>query len=270
MIISKLHLDFDNLVICPTESSNIKSRLECCPTYEDGMLPLFAAPMDTVVSEQNYALFTDYLIQPILPRKQGGYALNSDEWIALSLAQFQEMFLESRYYEVIKGTRYVCIDIANGHMRQLADIIYDAKRLYDSNLIIMAGNVANPLTYKALSDAGADYVRVGIGNGAGCWEENTLVLTEEGYKKISDITTNDKVLTHTGEYESVINTLSYITEEELIVVNGETCTKDHKLYVVNKSDVPFVNEANYTEFAFFIEAHLLSEDKHLIVALDNE
>jgi IMP dehydrogenase/GMP reductase len=53
-------------------------------------------------------------------------------------------------------------------MLKLHNLIREAKDKYGDKLKIMAGNIANPEGYRLLSEAGADYIRVGIGTGSVC------------------------------------------------------------------------------------------------------
>ena len=61
----------------------------------------------------------------------------------------------------------IVLDTAHGHSRGVLDTISKLKA-QDSNLSIIAGNVATGYGAKALIDAGADCVKVGIGAGASC------------------------------------------------------------------------------------------------------
>ena len=51
LINEKVCYTYEDLTIKPCVVSNINHRIECVPFDKDGMLPLFAAPMDTVVNE---------------------------------------------------------------------------------------------------------------------------------------------------------------------------------------------------------------------------
>ena len=53
-------------------------------------------------------------------------------------------------------------------MENLINIIKDTKEKYGSKLILMVGSIANPKAYLNLAKAGADYIRVGVGNGSVC------------------------------------------------------------------------------------------------------
>jgi hypothetical protein len=85
---------------------------------------------------------------------------------------------------------YALIDVANGHMPQLLSMVYSAKNKYNTELVLMVGNVANPKTYLEYSIAGADYVRIGIGNGGGCL---TTVQTGIGYPMASLISETHEI-----------------------------------------------------------------------------
>ena len=95
---------------------------------------------------------------------------------------------------------------------------------------------------------------------ADCLEENTIILTKNGEKKISDIDYNDEILTHTGEYKKVKNIISKdISKHITIKVNGNTifCSEDHKLIVFRDGKVEEIKskDLKYSDF-------LLLKDKN--------
>lgn len=164
-----MKLDFDDILIVPKTVTSINSRSEITVRDENGFLPIFAAPMDTVVDRYNMGKYLDLGIRVCLPRiaepTEQHYSLNENVFYAYSLVDFQRIFLG----DVGKpGKTYALIDVANGHMPAVLETIREAKEKYGDSLCIMAGNIANPETFRVLSEAGADYIRVGIGNGGGC------------------------------------------------------------------------------------------------------
>lgn len=158
-----------DVFIVPAEVSEVNSRSECDVYDHDGYLPLFTAPMSSVVDLENYKLFNENKIRPIIPRNIDlniRIRLCDEVWCAFSLSEFENEFNGASKKLVVK--KYVLIDIANGNMLKLHDAIKKGKEIHGEKLVIMAGNIANPETYRVLSDIGVDFCRVGVGGGAGC------------------------------------------------------------------------------------------------------
>lgn len=175
MVNNKVLFDLDDILIQPTTNTKINSRGEVSTVDDINMLPLFAAPMDTVVDESNYKLFNDVGIYTIIPRKPHDFytkdyiSFDRRRWFAYGLSDFKLCFIDNiQKPKSIFEKMYALIDIANGHMELLLELVEEAKSFYGDHLVLMVGNVANPQTYVNLSNAGADYIRCGVGNGGGC------------------------------------------------------------------------------------------------------
>jgi len=76
----------------------------------------------------------------------------------------------------------ICVDTAHGHSRGVLDCVRAIKKKIDIQVI--AGNVATGEGAKALLDAGADAVKVGIGPGAIC---TTRVVAGVGVPQVTAI-----------------------------------------------------------------------------------
>ena len=143
--------------------TDITSRKQVNPFDENGNLPIFVAPMTSVLNESNYKIFADKGVIPILPRNCTETRDIAEVWHSYSLQEFESIIDSSKDY----NGYHILIDVANGHMRKIYDLVKKAKEKWP-NIVIMIGNIANPAIYYNCCDAGVDYVRVGIGGGSVC------------------------------------------------------------------------------------------------------
>ena len=145
--------------------------------------------MSSVVSFDNTQAFNDAKIRTVIPRS---YSIEERlkflfedryNFVAFSLAEAREIFInKAEEYEIEEKvaerhindfisrefTEYevdrrsplkICIDLANGHMRCLLELVKEIKAKFGNKIVIMTGNIANPDTYYDYEDAGVDYCR---------------------------------------------------------------------------------------------------------------
>lgn len=94
-----------------------------------------------------------------------------------------EKGLERLEAVVAAGVDVVAIDTAHGHSKPVLETIREAKRRYP-HLPLMAGNVATAAATRALIEAGADAVKIGIGAGSIC---TTRIISGVGVPQITAI-----------------------------------------------------------------------------------
>lgn len=181
----EVKLGYEDISIVPEVISDIKSRKECFCWTDGWNLPIFTAPMDNVVDESTSKIFRDRGIPVVFPRTIPFerrinllYQSSNIFFISFSQQEAKELFLnytsESsilllrlKIKESINRGWFICIDIADGHMSELLQIVKQIKEKYNA-VKIMTGNIANPKTYEHYENAGCDYVRCNIGSGSGC------------------------------------------------------------------------------------------------------
>ena len=76
-----------------------------------------------------------------------------------------------------------------------------------------------------------------------CFVEDTRVLTNSGYKLIQDVNLTDKLLTHTGEFQNIINLQRKIYSQKMYSIRIKyhpepiVCTSEHPFYVREKVEI---------------------------------
>lgn len=173
----KKYLTYDDIALVP-QYSKVCSRSQCSTETWLGdfqfKLPVMPSNMKCVIDEtlafrlskQNYF----YVMHRFDSTKKFIYNANVDNFriISISLGVKQE---DRNIVDFItsSGLRvdYITVDIAHGHCLAMKDMIsYIKKNL--PRVFVIAGNIATFQAYKDLAEAGADAVKVGIGQGAAC------------------------------------------------------------------------------------------------------
>ena len=103
--------------------------------------------------------------------------------------------LHQRIEALVKaGVDVISVDTAHGHSRGVLDAVRGIK-LQFPNLQVIAGNVATGDGAKALADAGADAVKVGVGPGSIC---TTRIIAGIGMPQLTAVYESAKALRGTG------------------------------------------------------------------------
>ncbi len=101
--------------------------------------------------------------------------------VAAAIGPYDDARLEAL---AAAGVDAVIVDTAHGHSKGVIETVKMVKKRYGKNLDVIAGNIATGEAAKALVDAGADAVKVGIGPGSIC---TTRVVAGVGVPQITAI-----------------------------------------------------------------------------------
>lgn len=288
-------LSYDDVMIVPSYSE-IKSRTEPVTRTKVGTisleLPIISSPMDTV-TEYDMAVamsrlggmglihrFLDPKDQALMLKRafdsmedsivaEDSYLRNTFGTVGAAIGVGDSEFERLKTLIDISGRERfttLAIDVANGFSSYMKEMIDRVRSSYGDSINIIAGNIATGEGFDFLAKAGANAIRGGIGGG--CFTPGTKVLTNSGLKSIEDIIIGDVVATHTGSWMTVVDTLQFDRDEEIVVINGIESTKNHEYYVVKKSDSNLITDDNIHQYAFWIEADHLDEREHLLIELD--
>ena len=271
---------YKDVSVVPAPVSKISHRAECNPYDENWKLPLFTAPMDSVVGLENYQMFVDKGIQAIYPRtiqiEERIYQLQSvmdeDEdspWVAMSLQEFEDYLCDPDYK--FPGIPHVLIDVANGHMQKIYELVIKAKTV-NPRLVVMVGNIANPKTYKIAAEAGVDYIRCGIGAGRGCITSSNVAihypmaslideinLEREKLKEENSCLTLPKIIADGGirNYDDIIKALALGADYVMI---GSVFTKMLESSATTYFTYTGIPE-NWSKFKYDPERHIYQDGR---------
>lgn len=186
-------LTFDDVLLVPgysdfsREAISLESKLTKNITLKT---PLVASPMDTVAeSELAIALAEEggiAIIHRNLTVKDQAAQVKqvADKGLLVGAAIGAGSGYEERLAALVEaGAKVIVVDTAHGYAKHVIEIITYLKEKYPQ-VDVIAGNVATYDGSKAMVDAGADAVRVGMGPGAIC---TTRIVSGMGVPQLTAI-----------------------------------------------------------------------------------
>jgi GMP reductase len=181
------YLKYSDVNLVPNFSI-VRSRSDCDVSKEIGgkkfKLPVIPSNMKSVIDVRHCKWMSDNDYFYIMHRfdvdiQKFIEEANEENWKTVSIS----LGVKGADKDIIKRIRnsksrvdYITIDIAHGHCESMKEMIEICKSSLE-NVCIIAGNVAKPEAVADLSAWGADYVKVGIGQGSPCTTKDKTGFT---------------------------------------------------------------------------------------------
>lgn len=191
--IEKIGYELADISIVQAKASNISGGYAdpYIKIFGRRTLPLFVAPMETIVDNSNYREFIANDFIPTIPITAFGktiddfkkrlnasfetfvsFSMGEMEYIvAQSPQEYVEMLYRANVYEKcpsVCNKMHICIDEAHGNLDRLFKVCGKLKSIFGDSIVIMAGGIANPKAYEECCKNGIDWVRCDIGTVSGC------------------------------------------------------------------------------------------------------
>lgn len=289
-------LTFDDVSIIP-KYSEIESRSDCntrtqITTNHWLDIPIIATPMDSVCESRMAALMYDWggigFIHRFMSIKD--QVKEIEKTIQLIEKQTKEKLVTHKYpigaaigiKDVDKarssalieaGVDILMIDVAHAHHIGVKRTIEWLKYNYP-NTDLFVGTVATAEAVRDLLEWGADGIHVGIGGG--CFTPEMEVMTSKGSIPIINVNIGDMVYSHDGTLQKVINKFEFDRNEEIMIIDGIECTKNHEFYVVHEKYADVVTDTNIHQYAEWIAAENLTknyfkiEGERILIEMDGD
>lgn len=194
-------LCFDDILLVPNDSSPLLSRHHIDlttkignPNNPDAIIefesPIISAPMESISSKEMLSILvtsgcigTTVRTYSLEEKIQKSLEVNPSR-VAVTI-KIKDVYDQDSVNKIVQNNiKIILLDVANGHLKLVADAVSHLRKSVPKSTHIMCGNVSSYGAYKMLMDAGCDSVRVGIGGGAAC---TTRIMTGFGAPTLSSI-----------------------------------------------------------------------------------
>ncbi len=176
----------ENLITAP-EGTDLKKAEKILQKYKIEKLPVVnkAGKLIGLITYRDILQLTSFpnAVKDAFGRLLAGAALGITKDMLDRAAALQQI-----------GVDVVCLDSAHGHSRGVIEALKRVKKNFKS-LQVIAGNVGTAAGAKALAEAGADAVKVGIGPGSIC---TTRIVAGAGVPQITAVLEAASVLAPKG------------------------------------------------------------------------
>jgi IMP dehydrogenase len=120
---------------------------------------------------------------------------------------------------IASGVDVITLDSAHGHHKGVLNMVKTVKKSF-KNLPVIGGNIATASGAKALAEAGADAVKVGVGPGSIC---TTRIVTGAGAPQLTAVLEASEALKKTGIPVIADGGIRYTGDMVKALAAGATC-----------------------------------------------